>query len=432
MRMQTPVDVYSFVNEMSAQLTGQKGLTAVDTSSFVSVGESILNHSFENVCNALSIVVARTIGTAKQYNARFNIIMTEDVGAYSDRVRKVSAYSKKAEPASMENTNLYPKNLYDGYSAGAADGATTSQWLQSKPVLLELNFGGRDVYRRHITIYPEQLKIAFRSESDFIAIWDVIFTEFFNDIEQDKESRAEATVLNMIGGTLALNAPGSVQNLTKIFNDRYGTTYTNRELLGEQLTKFAPFAGYVMTRESDFMTERSLNYHISPTKIVDGVSYNALLRHTPKADQRLILYSPLFEEMRATVFPQIFNPNFIVKPENAELITRWQAIKDADNAANDGIDARMKVKIERAAIPNLSDLTSQTSTSESIEANVVGILYDKDAMLAQNVYNNVYTTNIEASKGYSNTFYHFAFNSINDYTENCCVFIMDDTYLTQA
>ena len=41
-RLLTPTDAYAMINEIARQATGQKTLTAYDTSSFVSVGEKIL------------------------------------------------------------------------------------------------------------------------------------------------------------------------------------------------------------------------------------------------------------------------------------------------------------------------------------------------------------------------------------------------------
>lgn len=426
MRLQTPQDVHALVNELVAQLTGQQDLRAVDTSSFVSVGETVMHYSVENVAHALTLVIARTISTAKPYKARYGIIQTEDVGMYSNRLRKVSVYARTAEPASAENTNLYPKNLYEGYGEGRADDATDGQWIQRKPILLEVNFGGRNLYKRHITIYPDQLKIAFRSEADFIAVYDAIYTEFFNDIEQDKQARNEITVLNGIAGGLAINSPMSACNLTKEYNDLYGTTYTTKELMSTYIESFGPFVAYMMQQRSDLMTERTNNFHSVPPKVVDGVTYTSLPRHTPKADQRLILYAPFFNRMRATVYPQIFNPNFITVPENAEFINSWQAVNG--DATTD--EVRMTVSVESAAIPNIANMAEQTSTSGPITAKVLGILYDKDFMMSMWEYEKVLATSVNASKNFFNTFYHYAFNSINDFTENHCIFYVDDSYLT--
>ena len=57
----TPVDVYTIVNEMSKNMFGSNAISAVDTSSFVTVGESLIRSGVENTLNALGMVVGRTV-----------------------------------------------------------------------------------------------------------------------------------------------------------------------------------------------------------------------------------------------------------------------------------------------------------------------------------------------------------------------------------
>ena len=44
------------------------------------------------------------------------------------------------------------------------------------------------------------------------------------------------------------------------------------------------------------MEERKSLYHYNPVKTIDGVEHKYILRHTPKADQRALLYEPFFIE----------------------------------------------------------------------------------------------------------------------------------------
>ena len=55
-RLQTPTDAHTVLNALAYQATGRTDLTATDTSSFVSVGETVLATGVENVASALSIV----------------------------------------------------------------------------------------------------------------------------------------------------------------------------------------------------------------------------------------------------------------------------------------------------------------------------------------------------------------------------------------
>ena len=65
-RTLTPRDAHALVNLISAELTGQDAnLTKVTTDNFVSVGETIMSYSAENVYNAISIVMLRTLIAAR-------------------------------------------------------------------------------------------------------------------------------------------------------------------------------------------------------------------------------------------------------------------------------------------------------------------------------------------------------------------------------
>ena len=421
-----PTDAHAIMNALAYQATGRTDLAATDTSSFVSVGETVLNTGIENVLGALSQVIGKTFVAVKPYTAKITLIQEENTGLYTSRMRKISFYDKDAQASGWVNTDTYTKNLYDGASNTEAGGsAVGSMWEQNKPIAIEFNFGGSSTWDFSMTFYEDQLKTAFRSEQEFMAFWNGLVVQKQNEMEQVKEAWNRMTLLNAIAGTIYLNKqskmPGSCINLTKEFNDKFGTTYRNKELLSTHATEFLQFMTYRIKQTSDHLEERTIQYHWSPSKVVDGKTYNKLVRHTPKADQRLIYYKELFEEAKAMVYPAIFNPNYI-NEVNGEGVTYWQAINAAD-----GSDARFQINIA-PAIPNTSDPSSQTKAN-AVKANVVACLYDKDAIMTNFQFEGSDTTPIEARKKYRNTWWHNMKNAINDFTENIIVFVMDDSYL---
>ena len=73
-RVLTPNDCYQLVNAIYAAATGQDGnLTSVNSSNFVSVGESILRTGTENTLNAISLVLGRTFMAVRPYEAKLRI-----------------------------------------------------------------------------------------------------------------------------------------------------------------------------------------------------------------------------------------------------------------------------------------------------------------------------------------------------------------------
>ena len=107
-RVFTPKDCYALINAISAEITGQEGtLQAVDTSTFISVGESILAAGTENTLNALSLVLGRTFMAVRPYEAKLRIFNAMNSGLYANRMRKISYYSRWAQPSGAFNTDLY-------------------------------------------------------------------------------------------------------------------------------------------------------------------------------------------------------------------------------------------------------------------------------------------------------------------------------------
>ena len=415
-RSLTPRDAHAIMNLMLKQATGDTSLTVVDSSTFASAGELVLATGMENVFNSLNIVLGRLIIASRPYEAKMRIVGAKEVGAFSNRARKISYYSKYALPDGSHNTQLFT-NLAEGYTSGDNGGASTkSQWEQHQAMPLEMNFGGSDVWQHCITQYEDQVKIAFRNEAEFIEFVAGYMQEHKNDIAQEMEGFYRLTLLNRMGQAydMASYMNGSAVDLVAAFNARYGTTYNGTQLRGTYLKEFLAFMVATIRQYSDFMEERDIAYHWDVPKTVGGDTYH-ILRHTPKNKQKLALYSPLFNEAEALVLPEIFNPKYL-SVENYEGVSFWQA------------------KSNRAGINITPAITDADSTSPTYGTQiagsavaldyVVGCLFDEDAVLAEMQLNVARSTPVEARKGYRNTWDTFAKNMISDPTEKFILFYM--------
>lgn len=406
-RTLTPLDCYQLINAIAAEATGQDGaLTAVNTSTFVSVGESILRTGTENTLNAISLVLGRTFMAVRPYEAKLRIVNTLNSGLYANRVRKISYLSRYAQPSGAFNTNLYTNHAM-GYDNGSNSGSSVaSMWEQNQPVPLEMNFAGSSVWDDSTTVYEVQLKEAFRNEQNFADFMGGIMTEKGNDIESEKEAFNRATLLNFMAGIYDLNSvTGGAIDMTAAFNAWNGnTTYTRAQLLSTYRKEFLGFYVATVKKLSNQLTNRSMKYHWSPSKTINGVTYN-LLRHTPKAKQKLIMYRPFWIDAESLVLPEIFNDQYL-KLENFEAVDFWQ-----DELVPAGINIT-------PAIPDTSDPTTQTAGTAVALDYVLGVLYDEDALMVDYQLDSSYSTPIEARKQYRNIWWHFKKNAINDFTEN--------------
>lgn len=418
-RALTPQDCHAIVNLIAKELSGQDGqITTVDSSNFVSVGETILANQKEDVYNALSTVLGRTLVAVRPYKAPLWLINAENTSVYTHRMRKISFYDKGALPSGDFNTQLFT-NLADGFdndenpSSGTAQ-STKSQWEQHNQIPLEINFGGSSVMEFCITWYEDQTKSAFRSEDEFAKFWAGAMTEYANQIEQRKEAFNRMTLLNYMAGVYSLTSAGTeAVNLTKAYNDYYGTSYTSAQLRTTYLKEFLAFFVYTFKLYSKKMENRSAKYHISPDKQDASGNYLSILRHTPRDRQRVMLYEPLFMQAEAQVLPEIFNDNYLNIDRQYEGVTFWQ-----DELVPSEIDVT-------PALPNYTSGT-QGKGDNVVLKYVVGMLYDVDAVMTDYQLETANTTSLEARKRYRNTWLSIAKNAINDFTENGILFYMAD------
>jgi len=418
-RTLTPVDACALMTLLVKEATGQTTITNVDSSNFVSVGETVLAAGTENVLNSLSLVLGRTFMAVRPYEAKFKILNSINSGAYSNRLRKISFYSRDPKEAGQVNTNANT-NLAMGFDNGTNSGSSTeSMWVQNAPVPLELNFGGSSTWQDSTTIYRDSLKIAFRGPSEFAEFLNGVMVEKGNDIESQKEAFNRMTFLNYVAGIYDLdvaNPNGRAVNLTSEFNTYYGTSYTTAQLLTTYRKDLFEFAVARFKTDSDNLENRSARFHWSPAKTVGADSYT-LLRHTPKSRQRMILYKPFVTMAEATIMPEIFNPQYL-DIKNAEFVNFWQA--DAGDILG---NAEINVT---PAIPNVSTPGAQTAGTAVNLKYFIGALYDADAIMVDYQLEDALATTVEARKRYYNMWWSFQKNAIADFTENGIIYFMAD------
>ena len=422
-RALTPRDAHAIVNLVMQELTGQKGsIQKVTTDNFVSVGELINQSPTENVYNALSIPLLRTLIAARTYDDEFMIFNALDSGVYSDRMRKISFLSKGAKPAGSWNTQLFT-NLAAGFTAGENESggtpqSTKSQWEQCPVIPKELHFGGSSVWDHGITWYKDAAKNAFADEATFNRFWAGALVENANDIKSEKNAFRRVALLNFIAGLYDLTTYGTkVLNLTYEFNQKYGTSYTSAQLRTTYLKEFLAFFVSTFKTYSKNMKYRSLNYHVDMPETVNGETYH-LLRHTPYNRQRVILYEPLFIDAEAMVLPEIFRPEYL------DLNTQYYGVQWWQNEnAPSAIDV----------VPSIPDLNSVSTyygeqvTGTRVQLDyVVGLIFDEDAIMTDFQLDDVNTTPLEARKRFRNTWYAMKRNLINDFSEKAVLFTMED------
>lgn len=423
-------DGYALMNAVMAQLTGQDSYQVIDAQGFLDAGKLAMTYSTDEIFNALTIVGAKLFTATRPYKAPLWLIDSISSGYFNNRIRKISYYSTWALPSGAFNTNLYT-NFADNYDNGTNSGASVADQYEQHPVHpLEMNFMNSTVWQDCITRYEDQIKIAFTSEDEWARFWSGVLTEKGNDIEQRKESHNRLTLLSRMGiaaamGDAASNIKGlsTVIDLTTLYNTRFGTNYSGAQLRTTYLKSFLEFFISEFKIISNMMAKRSLAFHMAPPlTLSDGSHY--ILRHTPKSEQRFMLYSPLWEQSKAIVMPEIFNDQYLDFNKQFEAVDFWQTFSMDDQ---EKAQADIKVTVPGWLENLILDTTGSSDTAYTFKPDyIVGCLYDKDAVLTDFQFEAARTTPVEARKNYVNTWMDFGLGAIGDPTENFVLFIMSD------
>lgn len=399
----TPQDVYGIVNAMNQEMFGPNAtITAINTSTFVAVGEAILRSGLTNTLDALSAVIGPNITFGvRPYNGKFKIIL-KTPAEWGGIQRKISYYAKGMQQSGNFNTNLAGTQLDDGSSI--------DPWIISKKYPLEINVCGLKTIEYQITVFKKQLIQAFRSEAEFAAFVGAMMTDVANDLESKVEAENRLQILNAIGATYNVGNARMAVNLVTAYNAKYGTTETATTLMTTKLKEFMAFFVSRLKGDMKLMEERNELFHIYPARNDDSGNALQLLRHTPPEARRLILYEPLFRDEATTVFPSLFDTSEL-RIENYEGVEYWQNVNEP-----------MKVSVTPAQL-NTTTGESEAGTAVAL-SYVIGLLFDRDAIAQSVMFESADSTILNPRGLYTNQFWHFANMYKLDQTENMILYYL--------
>lgn len=377
---------YQLMGALHDQATGKTGITPTDLSSFTSVATATLATGYDNVINAISQVLSRTMVAVREYNGSFNgLDMTGD---------RWGAITRKINFGDVAPAADATYDLVDGKSVD-------DQTVRKVPVL-ETHYYGSLVYNDHITVYTRQLDVAFSDPAEFGRFMAGLMTHWANIRRQWLNEQKRAIVNNFIGGKNALD--NDVIHLLTEYNNATELSLTAKTIL--QPANFKPFMEWCYARVagiSRLMTERSDLFQ----EKITGIDIN---RHTPLEDQRVYMIADFLESMRAMVLADTYHDGFLTYSD-VEAVSYWQAI-----------DNPRQISVTPVYIGSTGAVVTGTAQTMS---NVIGVLFDRDAMGFNVAQDEVVASRYNAGGQYYNLWYHFRGQWQNDFTEKGVVLVLD-------
>lgn len=380
----------TLLNSIVSQATGKAQLTPTNTAAFVSLAQTGLLTGTDPLMNAISTVLSKTIFSVRPYNARFRGLQRDAI-QWGNHVRKINFGSKPVEDESR----------YD-----LTDGSSVDQQVVRKPDILQTNFYSFDSYQNSYTIFKDQLDMAFRTPDEFSRFVSGIVTEVSNKLEQYRENFSRMVMCNLIGSTCN---SGRVRHLLTEYATEFGiyqegtTTPDPTAVLPEHMDSFTKWLFAELRVLSDRFEERSLLYQTN-------VAGHDIYRHTPKAMQRLYIYSPFLAQVDARVLSAVFNPSYLNIGEK-EDVSFWQSIETPDT-----------INIT----PNqMNPATGAYALGEEVNAKVLAVMMDYEAAGITQVHEWSAPAPFNARGGYTTTWYHMDMRGWIDNTEKCVVLCLD-------
>ena len=376
----TTEQIYGLVNSVVDQAIGDSGIVAVDTSSLVSLGNVVLSSSTntEAFLNTLAQRIGKTIIRYRMYRNKLSDLVVDDF-TFGAIVQKIRIQMPEAEA---------------DQSYGLTDGSSVDHYQIAKPTVDQKIFVTRTPYQYKLTIQQAHLKEAFTGEDAMGRFISAVFGELRNAIEKGLEELGRTCI-----GTAIVVVNGSSNQTINLV--------TEYNALGHSLT-----AGPAVMEDKDFMRWAIARINQVYDYMQDmSVLYNdtSIPTFTPEEDIRFKCHSDFVRKAQMVLQADTFNKALVDLPSYSR-INYWQ-----DSQVGD----KYGVKQDRPDPLNPGQTTTVTVN------NVIGIMYDKDALGTYKKDEIAATTPLNAAGLYYNTYYHEKQLWFYDPSENLVVFTLN-------
>lgn len=377
----------TLLNNIVQQATGRTDVQSVAPSDFISVATTALEAGYDKVLAAITQMVGRTLVSVRDYRGKFLDMELSDM-EWGSIIRKLK---------------IADVDWQDSAEFDLVDGESIDQWKVKKANVLQLNFYGQNVFElQSPSILMDQLDAAFSGPSELSRFIAGIGTTMANQRRQKDETVRRMLVSNFIAGKI--DADNGVIHLLTEYNDETGESLTAQTVYAPD--NFKNFIYWLYARLNTLaglMSERSQLFQINVT----GKEIN---QFTDPENLRVKMYAPFMNAIDARVRANTFDNNYL-KMASTEAVNFWQSI-ETPNAIN--------------CTPTYLGTDGEIITGTAVNAsNVIGIMYDRDAMGIVTQNDRVMQTPFNARGHYSNIFWSYNQKWYSDFTEKAIVLVLD-------
>lgn len=382
--------IYSIVNEVAKQAMGSKAIAVVDNAGLIALGNTVLGSDAtkNNFVNALTDRIGRTIVSFREYHSHFPDFERDSI-EWGNILQKI----KIAMPESETDQS------YD-----IANGTSPDMYKVNKPIVNQLLFTTETPWQTHITIHLDMLEKAFLSATDMGSFISSVFGEVQNRIELAMENLSMDCVNNYMAELIKnkTSKPTRVINLVTEYKDKTGVDHTTtpiNALDDEEFLKYVVRRVNSISSTMEYMTKGAYNNNEGTGTSGSGEVYS---RHTPKSEQRLMLFIDMVNSLKTNINSKAFNMEQVAIDIPFKTVPFWQSLTKPSDI-------------------NVKPASGGTAITQSL---IMGIMYDREAMGTYKKKYRTSTTPVNSAGLYYNVFYHMITMYFNDLTENAVVFLL--------
>ena len=396
-------DVYAILNNIHQQVTGNAVAPGgIETVNFVSVANTMLQQNTDAVYNALMNTIAKTIFSTRPYSRQFGGMIVDNI-KWGGIIRKVQ----------FGDTDAVADKAFHGIT----DGQSVDHYIVNKGDVLETRYYGSAVYQDVMTVFRDQLINAFTGPEQLGSFIAAKANEINNKWVQWTEDLARGLILNAAVAKiddygLANSTGGHVLHLLTMYNADTGGNITYQDIFKNQYAK--PFWEYVRAKvrmlQRSFTNRNVLHYV--------NISGHNIIRHTPYRNQKVYLSSVYMDLMETSTLSEAFH-NDELKYADYEGVSYWQ---NPTTPTAFTVNKYVDLNTTNGQYVDHNPAGGDGYTGSEV---MLGIVFDEDMMSINIKDTIIQNTPMNARGLYFNTWLSAHASYLQDFTEKCCVLLLD-------
>ena len=380
--------VYELVNETTKEILGQEAVVNEDLSNLVDIGEQVINSkAIENFTRTLVDHIGKVIFVNRKYSGSAPKVLMDgwEYGSILEKIASEMPEATENESWELEDGQSYDPNIF------------------YKPKVSAKFFNKRTTFEIDRSFTERQVKSAFSSATQMNAFLSMLENEVDKSLTVKIDSLVMRTINNMTAQTINAGGTNRVVNLLTMFNTAYQSQLSSPLTAADAIhtPEFIRYASYIMGLYIKRLGKMSTLFNIG-----------GMHRFTPADKLHIVMLDEFMQSSKIFLQSDTFHDELVALP-NAESVPYWQG---SGTGYAYGSTSSIDVTIEDA------DAQDGTGKSRVQQSNILGVMFDRDALGVANLDRRV-TTNYNPKAEFFNNFYKFDAGYFNDANENFVVFV---------